>query len=72
MSQAIQERHENSVLKTEMEKLQEENKSLREKIKKACCSNCGSAISSKDIAMTSEERQLRIENSRLKAEVSND
>lgn len=55
-----------------MEKLQEENKSLREMIKKACCPNCGLAISSKDTVMTSEEQQLRIENARLKAEVSND
>ncbi|XP_039118132.1 homeobox-leucine zipper protein GLABRA 2, partial [Dioscorea cayenensis subsp. rotundata] len=66
---ALQERHENSLLKTEMEKLQEENKSLREMIKKACCPNCGLAISSKDTVMTSEEQQLRIENARLKAEV---
>ncbi|KAJ0971807.1 hypothetical protein J5N97_019766 [Dioscorea zingiberensis] len=66
---AIQERHENSLLKSEMEKLQEENKSMLVMIKKACCPNCGTAISSKDTAMNSEEQQLRIENARLKAEI---
>lgn len=68
--QAIQERHENSLLKTEMEKLREENKCMRQTIKKACCPNCGFATSNKDSTMmTTEEQQLRIENARLKAEV---
>lgn len=71
MLQAIQERHENSLLKSEMEKLRDENKAMRETIKKSCCPNCGSATSSKDSIMTTEEQQLRIENARLKAEVSN-
>ncbi|RWR73432.1 homeobox-leucine zipper protein GLABRA 2 [Cinnamomum micranthum f. kanehirae] len=67
---AIQERHENSLLKTEMEKLREENKCMRQTIKKACCPNCGFATSNKDSTMmTTEEQQLRIENARLKAEV---
>ncbi|XP_002284502.1 homeobox-leucine zipper protein GLABRA 2 [Vitis vinifera] len=66
---AIQERHENSLLKSEMEKLRDENKAMRETIKKSCCPNCGSATSSRDPTMTTEEQQLRIENARLKAEV---
>lgn len=66
---AIQERHENSLLKTEMEKLRDETKSLRETIKKAACSNCGFATSSKDASVATEEQQLRIENARLKAEI---
>ncbi|XP_077219543.1 HD-ZIP IV family of homeobox-leucine zipper protein with lipid-binding START domain-containing protein [Tasmannia lanceolata] len=66
---AIQERHENSLLKSEMEKLRDENRSMRETIKKACCPNCGFATTSKDTSMTSEEQQLRIENARLKAEI---
>ncbi|KAK6914877.1 Homeobox domain [Dillenia turbinata] len=66
---AIQERHENSLLKSEMEKLREENKAMRETIKKACCPNCGLATTSRDATMTTEEQQLRIENARLKAEV---
>ncbi|RRT80728.1 hypothetical protein B296_00023184 [Ensete ventricosum] len=65
----IKERHENSLLKSEIEKLQEENRAMREMIKKACCPNCGIATLSKDITMTTEEQQLRIENARLKAEV---
>ncbi|CAI9767185.1 unnamed protein product [Fraxinus pennsylvanica] len=63
---AIQERHENSLLKTEMEKIREENKVLRETIKKSCCLNCGFSTSSKD---ATEEQQLRIENTRLKEEL---
>ncbi|KAK9282460.1 hypothetical protein L1049_005378 [Liquidambar formosana] len=66
---AIQERHENSLLKSEMEKLRDENKAMRETIKKACCPNCGLATSSRDAALTTEEQQLRIENARLKAEI---
>ena len=67
--QAIQERHENSLLKTEIEKLREENKAMRETINKACCPNCGMATTSRDAAMSTEEQQLRIENAKLKAEV---
>ncbi|GMY34302.1 homeobox-leucine zipper protein GLABRA 2 [Fagus crenata] len=66
---AIQERHENSLLKTEMEKLRDENKAMREQINKAACPNCGTATTSREAAMTTEEQQLRIENARLKAEV---
>uniref|UniRef100_A0A6M2ENH2 Uncharacterized protein n=1 Tax=Populus davidiana TaxID=266767 RepID=A0A6M2ENH2_9ROSI len=67
---AIQERHENSLLKSEMDKLREDNKSMRETINKACCPNCGTATTSRDAALTStEEQQLRIENAKLKAEV---
>ncbi|XP_030525233.1 homeobox-leucine zipper protein GLABRA 2 [Rhodamnia argentea] len=66
---AIQERHENSLLKAEMEKLREENKAMRETIQKSCCPNCGSATTSRDTALTTQEQQLRIENARLKAEV---
>lgn len=67
--QAIQERHENSLLKTEIDKLKEKNKSLREIINKACCPNCGVPTTSRDGAMPTEEQQLRIENAKLKAEV---
>lgn len=66
---AIQERHENSLLKTEMEKLRDENKAMRDTIQKSCCPNCGSATTSRDTALTTQEQQLRIENARLKAEV---
>ncbi|WOG99208.1 hypothetical protein DCAR_0518556 [Daucus carota subsp. sativus] len=65
---AIQERHENSLLKTEMDKLRDENKALREATNKTSCPSCGTATSSKDAGVTSEEQQLRIENARLKSE----
>ncbi|KAJ7951758.1 Homeobox-leucine zipper protein like [Quillaja saponaria] len=66
---AIQERHENSLLKTEMEKLRDENKVMRKAINKACCPNCGTATTSRDTSIITEEQQLRIENAKLKAEV---
>ncbi|KAE8699471.1 Homeobox-leucine zipper protein GLABRA 2 [Hibiscus syriacus] len=66
---AIQERHENSLLKQELEKLRDENKAIRETIKKACCLNCGMATTAKDGSTMAEEQQLRIENAKLKAEV---
>lgn len=68
---AIQERHENSLLKTELEKLREENKSLREDIQKASCPNCGFATTSWDntLATDHDQQHLKIENARLKAEV---
>ena len=67
--QGMQERHENSLLKQELEKLREENKARRETINKVCCPNCGTATTSKDGSMTTEEQQLRVENAKLKAEV---
>nr|XP_010920411.1 homeobox-leucine zipper protein GLABRA 2 isoform X2 [Elaeis guineensis] len=66
---AIQERHENSLLKSEIDKLRDENRAMRQMINKACCPNCGFATSSKDTTMTTEEQQLRIEIARLKAEI---
>ncbi|KAJ0440783.1 putative transcription factor & lipid binding HD-SAD family [Helianthus annuus] len=64
---AIQERHENSLLKSELDTLRDENKLLREMIKKGTCSNCGS--SSKDATTNNEEQQLRVENAKLKAQI---
>ena len=70
--QAIQERHENALLKAELEKLKEENKYLRENTNKTSCPNCGFAtIGSRDTALTSDDhQQLKLENAKLKAEVS--
>lgn len=58
--QAIQERHENSLLKAELEKLREENKAMRESFSKAnsSCPNCGGGPD-----------DLHLENSKLKAEL---
>ncbi|WVZ21896.1 hypothetical protein V8G54_000440 [Vigna mungo] len=66
---AIQERHENSLLKTELDKLKEENKAMREIITKSCCPNCGMVTATIDASMSIEEKQLLIENVKLKAEV---
>ncbi|KAK9677101.1 hypothetical protein RND81_11G121200 [Saponaria officinalis] len=67
---AIQERHENSLLKTELEKLKDENKSLRESIHKSSCPNCGFATTIGDAFLAADgQQQLKIENARLKAEV---
>ncbi|KAF9622857.1 hypothetical protein IFM89_034987 [Coptis chinensis] len=50
---------------------EEKKIAMREAIKNACCPNCGLlATSSRDVIMTTEEQQLRIENARLKAEKS--
>lgn len=66
---AIQERHENSLLKSEMDKLRDENKLLRETVKKGTCPNCGFGSSSKDAVTFTDEQQLRVENAKLKAEI---
>ncbi|KAL8113836.1 hypothetical protein AgCh_020937 [Apium graveolens] len=65
---AIQERHENSLLKTEMDRLRDENKGLREIMTKGACLSCGVPASAKDAIFSSEQQQLRIENAHLKAE----
>lgn len=69
--QAIQERHENSLLKAEIEKLRDENKGLRVTTSKnPSCPNCGFARSSNNATtLPAEEHQLRIENAKLRAEV---
>lgn len=67
--QAIQERHENSLLRREMNRLRDENKALREIIAKGACPNCGVPTSAKGTVIPPEVQQLRIENARLKSEV---
>lgn len=69
--QAIQERHENALLKSEMDKLREENKAMREIAKnKAGCPNCGATdVGSGDHTALTTTEQLRIKNAKLKAEV---
>uniref|UniRef100_A0A0D9V5Y2 Homeobox domain-containing protein n=1 Tax=Leersia perrieri TaxID=77586 RepID=A0A0D9V5Y2_9ORYZ len=72
---AIQERHENSLLKSELEKLQEEHRAMRELVKKPSrCPNCGiaastAATSSDAAAAATREQRLRLENAELKAEI---
>uniref|UniRef100_A0ACD5VUS3 Uncharacterized protein n=1 Tax=Avena sativa TaxID=4498 RepID=A0ACD5VUS3_AVESA len=70
---AIQERHENSLLKSELENLQRENRAMREFTRRPSrCANCGVAAASSheaDAAASSQEQQLQLENARLKAEI---
>ncbi|RRT77724.1 hypothetical protein BHM03_00004559 [Ensete ventricosum] len=54
---ARQERHENSLRKSEIEKLQEENRTMREKIRKGCCPNCSYTTLSNATTITTEEEQ---------------
>lgn len=69
--QALQERHENSILKTEIDKLRDENKAMRESIKTSSCPSCGFSASNDDSmsGAPDHDHKLSIENSRLKAEV---
>ncbi|CAG7903179.1 unnamed protein product [Brassica rapa] len=63
---AIQERHENSLLKAELEKLREENKAMRESFSKAnssSCLNCGGGGGG------GSPDDLLLENTKLKAEL---
>ncbi|CAK9310496.1 unnamed protein product [Citrullus colocynthis] len=69
---AIHERHENALLKGEMEKLREENQAMREMISKSSCPKCCSSPNSVDPIFTSsdqQQQQLVAEIARLKAEV---
>ncbi|XP_020227921.1 homeobox-leucine zipper protein GLABRA 2 [Cajanus cajan] len=64
----IQERHENSLLKTELESLRAENKSMRETINNSSCPNCSTVTANLHGSM-STEKHLLIENAKLKIEV---
>ncbi|CAM0882599.1 unnamed protein product [Alopecurus aequalis] len=71
---AIQERHENSLLKSELENLQRENRAMRELTRRPSsrCPNCGVAASSSheaDADTANQEQQLQLENARLRAEI---
>ncbi|KAG8387011.1 hypothetical protein BUALT_Bualt03G0208800 [Buddleja alternifolia] len=60
-------RHENTHLRTENEKLRAENMWYREALSNARCPACGGMASIGD--MSSDERQLRMENARLREEI---
>ncbi|KAL0562136.1 hypothetical protein IC582_002587 [Cucumis melo] len=71
---AIHERHENALLKGEMEKLREENQAMREMISKSSCPKgcCSASTNSLDpVFNTSDQQQQQLvtEIARLKAEV---
>ena len=71
--QATQERHENSLLKSELENLQKENRAMRQLAKgPSRCPSCGAAAASTDgfdAAAANQEQLLQLENAKLRAEV---
>ena len=66
--QVHHERNDNSVLRTENEKLKAENFALRDAVRNLSCPNCGGPANIAE--MSFDEQQLRIENVRLREEVS--
>eukprot|EP00250_Pteridium_aquilinum_P017164 c23484_g1_i1 orf=617-2857(-) len=65
---AQQERHDNSYLRNENDKLKVENAALREAVRSVVCSNCGGPTNMQETSL--EEQQLRLENAKLKEEVN--
>ncbi|XP_073056016.1 homeobox-leucine zipper protein MERISTEM L1-like [Primulina eburnea] len=64
---AQHERHENTSLKTENDKLRAENLQYKEALSNATCPKCGGSSAIGE--MSFDEQQLRIENSRLREEI---
>ncbi|KAL0012405.1 hypothetical protein SO802_007513 [Lithocarpus litseifolius] len=64
---AQHERHENSILKSENEKLRAENNRYKEALSNATCPNCGGPAALGE--MSFDEQHLRIENARLREEI---
>ncbi|KAK4344166.1 hypothetical protein RND71_037260 [Anisodus tanguticus] len=63
------ERHENSQLRAENEKLRTENLRFREALGNASCPNCGGQRGAPIGEMSYDDRQLRLENTRLREEI---
>ncbi|XP_028767805.1 homeobox-leucine zipper protein MERISTEM L1 [Neltuma alba] len=64
---AQHERHENSILKAENEKLRAENSRYKDALSNASCPNCGGPAALGE--MSFDEQHLRIENARLREEI---
>ncbi|KAI5076470.1 hypothetical protein GOP47_0008535 [Adiantum capillus-veneris] len=64
---AQHERHDNTYLRTENEKLRAENLALRDAMANVSCPNCGGPATLTDVSF--DEQQLRIENVRLREEI---
>ena len=62
------ERHENTMLKLENDKLRAENLSIREAMRDAACSGCGGPALLGEMSL--EEHHLRLENARLRDELT--
>lgn len=65
--QTQQERHENTALRTENDKLRADNMRFREALSNASCPNCGGPTAIGE--MSFDEHHLRLENARLREEV---
>ncbi|GER46423.1 homeobox-leucine zipper protein HDG1 [Striga asiatica] len=61
------ERHENSILRQENDKLRAENMAIKDAMRNPICTNCGGPALIGEISL--EEQHLRIENARLKDEL---
>ncbi|KAK4483449.1 hypothetical protein RD792_010636 [Penstemon davidsonii] len=61
------ERHENSLLRQDNDKLRAENMSIRDSMRNPICTNCGGPAIMGEISL--EEQHMRIENARLKDEL---
>ncbi|KAG6501791.1 hypothetical protein ZIOFF_041675 [Zingiber officinale] len=61
------ERHENTILRQENDKLRSENLSIKEAMRNPICNNCGSLSLLGEVSL--EEQHLRVENARLKDEL---
>ncbi|KAL3517110.1 hypothetical protein ACH5RR_024012 [Cinchona calisaya] len=61
------ERHENSILRQDNDKLRAENMSIREAMRNPICTNCGGPAMMGEVSL--EEQHLRIENARLREEL---
>ena len=66
--QTHHERHENTQLRTENEKLRADNMRYREALSNATCPNCGGPTAIGE--MSFDEHHLRLENARLREEVN--
>ncbi|KAI5068520.1 hypothetical protein GOP47_0016865 [Adiantum capillus-veneris] len=66
---AQQERHDNSYLRNENDKLKAENAALREAVRSVVCSKCGGPAANMQ-ETTQDDQQIRLENAKLKEEVS--
>ncbi|KAH0870950.1 hypothetical protein HID58_077972 [Brassica napus] len=66
-AEAQHERHENSILKSDNDKLRAENNRYKDALNNATCPNCGGPAAIGE--MSFDEQHLRIENARLREEI---
>ncbi|OWM75634.1 homeobox-leucine zipper protein ANTHOCYANINLESS 2-like [Punica granatum] len=64
------ERHENAMLREDNTRLRNENHAMRTKLNRPICNTCGGPAVLNGSRMTPEEQQLKLENARLKDELT--